>query len=59
MRVLRVVRNGIFMPGHFITSDVMDVPAVGEFHTMNSVYHWDEIAALFPASETKTSPDSL
>ena len=59
VRVLRVGRNGISMPGHFITSDVMEVPTAGEFHTMNSVYCWDEIAGLFPTEETKANPESL
>lgn len=58
-RVLRVARNGIVIPGHFITSDVMEVPAVGVFHTMNSVYRWEEIAGLCPVKEAKTNPESL
>ena len=58
VRVLRVARNGISMPGHFITTDVMEVPAAGEFHTMNSVYYWDEIAGLFPIEETKGNLES-
>lgn len=59
MRVLRFARNGIFMPGHFMTSDVMEIPVTGVFHTMNSVYHWDEIGGLFPASDANTNPEDL
>jgi hypothetical protein len=43
VRVLRIARNGVVSPGCFISTEVIDVPAENEFHTVNSIYRWEEI----------------
>ena len=40
--VLRIVRDGIVFPGQFKTSPVMGIRG-NEFHTMNSIYRWEQI----------------
>jgi len=40
VHVLRTVRNGVAMPGIFISTPVTAVPNDGEFHTANSKYLW-------------------
>lgn len=48
VRVLRYARNDVIKPGLYCSSEVVRVPRDGEFETLNSVYHWEQIAA--PAS---------
>ncbi len=46
VHVLRVARNGVVVPGCFVSTEVTAVPGEGEFHTLNSVYRWEEIGFL-------------
>ena len=46
VRVLRVARGGVVLPGIYSSTKVVDVPGDGVFLTMNSVYHWREIGVL-------------
>lgn len=41
--VLRIIRNGVVFPGQLTTTPIMAVRG-DEFHTMNSIYRWEEIA---------------
>lgn len=43
--LLRCSRNGVLMPGIFMSTDVIAILGKREFHTINSKYVWDEIAA--------------
>ena len=43
VRVLRVTRNGITVPGIYVSRDVVSIPRPNEFTTLNSIYHWQEI----------------
>lgn len=43
--VLRVARNGVVVPGCFASTEVVEVPSEREFHTMNSIYRWEEIGS--------------
>ena len=45
VRVLRFARNDVIWPGLYTSSEVVGVPREGEFFTVNSIYHWQEIAA--------------
>lgn len=45
VRVLRVVRNGLTVPGIFVSSHVITIPRPNEFTTLNSVYRWEEIGS--------------
>ena len=40
VQVLRTWRNGVALPGIFISTPVTAVPNEGEFHTVNSKYLW-------------------
>lgn len=53
VHVLRVSRNATVMPGIFVTTEIVRIPLVGEFHTQNSIYYWSEIA------ETPQTVESL
>jgi hypothetical protein len=46
VRVLRVIRNGVFVPGDFTSTVVTVIPAEGEFHTGNSIYRWEVIGVV-------------
>jgi hypothetical protein len=53
--VLRITRNGVVVPGCFVSTEVLAVPSEHEFHTVNSVYHWEEIG-IVPGCETDHRP---
>lgn len=53
VHVLRVSRNATVKPGIFVTTEIVRIPRVGEFHTQNSIYYWSEI------SETPQTVESL
>lgn len=44
VRLLRVSRNGVVTPGVFTSTEVIEIPGAGVFHTRNSIYRYEEIA---------------
>ena len=42
LRILRIVRDGIIFPGHFVSTLVMEIYG-HEIHTMNSIYRLEEL----------------
>jgi hypothetical protein len=60
VQVLRTVRNGVAIPGLFVSSPVTAVPNGQEFHTADAKYLWKVAVPEFtwPAADAPTPPRS-
>lgn len=53
VRVLRVTRNSVAVPGIYASSEVVSIPSASEFTTLNSIYHWQEIESRSGGAESE------